>query len=140
MHRTIVHRRSVNTAIFGLVGDIGVIAEKFRWMGPGRYDAVAVWGLLKGFKQHVLIDVIDEDGKEIHLDEHLLTVVVNHTQHFGKGMRVCPNAAANDGLMDLMFVLAGSQGRGEMLAVLQQMPDGGHVNNPNIKQMQVRRR
>ena len=74
----------MNTAIFGLVGDIGVIAEKFRWMGPGRYDAVAVWGLLKGFKQHVLIDVIDEDGKEIHLDEHLLTVVVNHTQHFGK--------------------------------------------------------
>jgi len=130
----------VNTAIFGLVGDIGVIAEKFRWMGPGRYDAVAVWGLLKGFKQHVLIDVIDEDGKEIHLDEHLLTVVVNHTQHFGKGMRVCPNAAANDGLMDLMFVLAGSQGRGEMLAVLQQMPDGGHANNPNIKTMQVRRR
>lgn len=130
----------MNTAIFGLVGDIGVIAEKFRWMGPGRYDAVAVWGLLKGFKQHVLIDVIDEDGKEIHLDEHLLTVVVNHTQHFGKGMRVCPNAAANDGLMDLMFVLAGSQGRGEMLAVLQQMPDGGHANNPNIKTMQVRRR
>ena len=130
----------MNTAVFGLVGDIGVIAEKFRWMGPGRYDAVAVWGLLKGFKQHVLIDVIDEDGKEIHLDEHLLTVVVNHTQHFGKGMRVCPNAAANDGLMDLMFVLAGSQGRGEMLAVLQQMPDGGHANNPNIKTMQVRRR
>ena len=65
-------------------------------------------------------------------------IKTQHTQHFGKGLRAVPNAAVNDGLMDLCFVKAGAQGRGEMLAVLQQMPDGGHMNNPNIQQQQVR--
>jgi hypothetical protein len=27
--------------------------DRCRWMGPGRYNNVAMWGLLKGFKQKV---------------------------------------------------------------------------------------
>ncbi len=129
---------SVNECVFGLVGDIGVIAEDFRWMGPGRYNAVAVWGLLKGFKQHVVVDVVGADGSTMRYDDDFLTVFVNQTQHFGKGMRAAPEARVDDGLLDLTMVKAGAATRGEMLAVLQQMPDGGHLTNPKIQIMQVR--
>ena len=129
---------SANCAIWGLVGDIGVIAENFRWMGPGRYNACAVWGLLKGFSQHVVMDVIDKNGANVRFEGDYLTVYINQTQHFGKGMRATPDAAVNDGLMDLTMVKAGTSTRAEMLAVLQQMPDGGHANNPNIAIHQVR--
>lgn len=54
---------SVNTIIFGLIGDIGVMAEAFRWCGPSRYENVAGIKLLCSYKQHVKMRLTGKDGK-----------------------------------------------------------------------------
>ena len=78
---------SINTIIFGLIGDIGVIAEDFRWMGPSRYENVAGFKLLCGYKQKVKLTMMDKDGNTTNEEDEFLTCFINQTQHFGKGLR-----------------------------------------------------
>merc|ERR1712232_148115 len=127
-----------NAISFGLVGDVGVIAEDYRCLGPARYNAVATWGLLKGFKQAVVLDIVDARGVRYCMKGDFLTCFINQTQHFGKGLRAAPKARLDDGLMDLVCVKAGAATRGEMLAVLQQMPKGAHADNPNMEFIQCK--
>ena len=124
---------SINELTFGLIGDIGVIAEDFRWMGPERYNAVAAWKLLAGFKQHVSVDITDETGQPQSFDGEYLTVFLNQTQHFGKGMRAVPSALVDDGLVNVVMVESAS--RGEMLAILQQVPQGRHEASSVIQNL-----
>jgi len=121
---------SINECTFGLVGDIGVLAEDYSWMGPGRYDAVAAWKLLAGFSQHVKLEVIDQHDKPQSFDGHYLSVFLNQTQHFGKGMRAVPHALVDDGLLDLTLIE--SADRGELLAILNQVPEGRHAANQKL--------
>jgi diacylglycerol kinase family enzyme len=129
MGETIV---SINTMCFGLLGQIGSVAENFRCLGPARYNAVAVGKIMLGYKEKVLISLEDADGNIFQLEDSYLACFVNQTQHFGKGLRCCPTALVDDGLMDFYAIKAGSASRGDQLAMLQQMPTGAHLDHPGI--------
>ena len=125
---------SMNVAAWGLVGDCGVIAEDYRCLGPGRYDAVAVWGVAKGggwpCKLTYETPCDDEEDEEppkqasdaenpptgrdggakkkmktVTVERNLMTAFMNSTQHFGKGLRATPDARLDDGLADLCFLV-----------------------------------
>ena len=66
------------------------------------------------------------------------TVIVNQTQHFGKGLRVCPEARIDDGMFDVVTVDRMTRGNG--LALFQQLPLGQHLHNhPSLKFYQAGR-
>merc|ERR1711862_31874 len=88
---------SINTVCLGLIGEISVVAESLRMLGPKRYDVTAVWGLLKGYSVHTRIEWIYADGTEDSIEDDLVACFMNHTQHFGKKLRATPNAVLNDG-------------------------------------------
>lgn len=129
----------MNVAAWGLVGDCGVIAEDYRCLGPGRYDAVAVWGVAKGggWPCKLTYETPDDEAppasdaesnpsravkmKTVTVERKLMTAFVNSTQHFGKGLRATPDARLDDGLADLCF-LEGGATRGEMMAIFQMLP------------------
>jgi diacylglycerol kinase family enzyme len=129
---------SINELSVGLIGDVGIVAEAFRCLGPARYDVMALWGLLKGFGQKISLDILDKKGSRVQMKDSYTTVFVNSTQHFGKGMRAAPSAKLDDGLMDLVCTKAGVATRGDMLAVFQQVPSGAHEQNEFIDFQQVR--
>lgn len=124
---------SINEVACGLVGDIGTLAEDYRWMGPKRYENVAAFKLLCGYSQHTVVEWKDETGSAQRVDDNFLTVFINQTQHYAKGLRAAPYARVDDGLMNLTFVMATGNTRGDLLAGLNQMPDGRHHENPKMK-------
>ncbi len=89
---------SVNMVAWGLVGDVGVIAESFRFLGPSRYDAVAVWGVAKGGGAPCKLTYTPtEPNVEAQVvDRKLMTAFIMCSQHFGKGLRPTPDARLDD--------------------------------------------
>ena len=113
--------------------DIGILAEKMRWLGPMRYNIAS---LIKIFtytpKQATLI--IDEEEKNSKFS--LLTVC--NTIHIGKGMKMAPKAKLNDGLIDLIVVKSGAS-RKRLLQVLPKLFDGTHINEPEVSYFQTKK-
>jgi len=122
---------SLNTICFGLTGVIGVIAEDVRWMGPVRYDVVAVWKIMTGIREFTKLDIVDREGCLFRVQDEMTTVYVNTTQHFGKGKRCAPEKQSDDGLLDV-YALRATATRGMLMAALLQLPTGAHVNSPVI--------
>eukprot|EP00759_Apiculatamorpha_spiralis_P013329 PhF_6_TR20000/c0_g1_i2/m.29187/K04718/SPHK; sphingosine kinase len=54
-----LNSHSINSVNWGLVGEISVAAERYRWMGPARYDVLALWGVLKGQHFHAAVEFDD---------------------------------------------------------------------------------
>jgi diacylglycerol kinase family enzyme len=123
---------SMNEVTFGLIGDVGIVAEGVRFLGPARYNAVGAWSILKEFKCHMKLDIVRASGEKTTTEGDFVTVAIMHSQHLGKGLRLAPTSQLDDGLMDIAMVRAGRVTRGEGLAVLNQLPDGSHVTNPNL--------
>ena len=93
-------------------------------MGPGRYDACAIWGVLRNPSRPCKVTVVDT-GKVYK--GSMATAFVNNTQHFGKEMRAAPNAVLDDGFFDLNIMF--EQTRGSLLQVFMLLPDGAHSGN-----------
>lgn len=116
---------SVQVIGLGLVGDVGVIAEDFRCLGPSRYDAVGVFTVLKRTATVMSLDVELHNGERIKIEnEHVVTVFINQSQHMGKALRAAPVACIDDGLMDLCLMKKGT--RVDMLKIFNWLPTGGH--------------
>ena len=88
-----------NIVGWGMVTDINVTAEKFRWMGDGRYTFTTLLHVLKLMRRPAKLII---DGEE-HDDEFIFAVGCN-TQHTGKGRRLAPQAKRDDGFIDLLVV------------------------------------
>jgi diacylglycerol kinase family enzyme len=59
------------------------------------------------------------------------TCAVCNGQFFGGGMRVAPDAAPDDGFLDVI-IMADAPKR-DVLKSLGDIKSGAHVNNPNVK-------
>ncbi|MEV0199951.1 YegS/Rv2252/BmrU family lipid kinase [Nonomuraea sp. NPDC050691] len=69
------------------------------------------------------------DGEEV-LERDAVLVAVGNTRSYGGGMRVCPDARPDDGLLDV--VVAGAMGVGEFLRVFPGVYRGTHVTHPSV--------
>ncbi|MEU8246554.1 diacylglycerol kinase [Nonomuraea sp. NPDC048916] len=64
------------------------------------------------------------------LEREAMLVAVGNTRSYGAGMRVCPDARPDDGLLDVMVLEA--VGKAEFLRVFPSVYRGTHVSHPAV--------
>ncbi|MCF6524977.1 diacylglycerol kinase [Streptomyces sp. JJ36] len=108
-------------------------ANRMRWpRGRMRYNLaiLAELGLLRP-----LPFTLDVDGVRHELEAAL--IAVGNTASYGGGMRICPGAAADDGLLGITVVPG--VGRAELLRVFPRVYRGTHVEHPRVQTYEARR-
>ncbi|MCF6523204.1 diacylglycerol kinase family protein [Streptomyces sp. JJ36] len=95
-------------------------------LGPLRYDlaALAELAALRSVRFRITLD----GGKPRELDTTL--VAVGNGPSYGGGMRICPGARPDDGLLDVTVVRACS--RRTLLRLLAGVRRGTHLGNPAV--------
>ena len=116
---------------WGLVTDIGVRSERYRWTGTSRYTIASVIEVLIGRNRSARLLV---EGEEIA--EQFSFVLACNTQYTGKGMRMAPRAELSDGLIDLVIVRKAP--RLQILKLLPKVFDGSHMQSPLLDYRQVK--
>jgi diacylglycerol kinase (ATP) len=108
-------------------------ANRRTWPpGMGRY-LVAMAEELRSFRP--IPFRITFDGGEVVEREAMLVAVAN-TCSYGAGMRVCPDASPDDGLLDVMTL--GAVSKAEFLRVFPSVYRGTHVTHRAVSVRRVR--
>ena len=118
---------------WGLATDIGLSAEKMRWLGPSRYTIASLLHILKLNKRSATI--ILDDKK--YSDEFIFILICN-TIYTGNAMMAAPNAKLDDGLLDVI-ILNKTITRFKLLQLLPTLFKGEHINSPYVKYKQVKK-
>jgi YegS/Rv2252/BmrU family lipid kinase len=121
----------VNIIGWGSAVDINHTAERLRWLGPSRYTLAALGHIVRARQRRARLTL---DGRVIE-DEFSFIVGCN-TQFTGKGMKLAPAAAMDDGLIDLVLVRHAS--RWQIAALFKAVFDGSHVTLPWVEIHRVR--
>ncbi|MHB8756613.1 MAG: diacylglycerol/lipid kinase family protein [Bacillota bacterium] len=72
---------------------------------------------------------IDLDGRI--LEQPCLLVSAGNGRYYGGGLKICPEAIPDDGLLDV--IVGGDLGKAETLAVLPRVFVGTHITHPKVK-------
>ncbi|MFI6736473.1 diacylglycerol/lipid kinase family protein [Nonomuraea sp. NPDC050451] len=108
-------------------------ANRKTWPpGMARY-VVATVEELRSFRP-IPFRVTLDDGEVI--EREAMLVAVANTHSYGAGMRVCPDARPDDGLLDVMMLDAVS--KAEFLRVFPSVYRGTHVGHPAVSVRRVR--
>ena len=122
---------SINLVGWGLVTDIGKSAEKYRWLGTSRYTLVSLIEIIKNKSRNATLIIENKEYKKT-----FTFIIACNTKYVGKGMYMAPNAAINDGLLDLIIV-KGNLSRRLLFKTLPKLFKGTHINDPNIEYKQI---
>lgn len=117
---------AANIAGWGMVTDIGISAEKYRWLGTSRYTLMSI---VEVFKYNTRKARLSVDGDI--MDEHFLFIMASNTIHTGKGMKISPKAKIDDGFMDVVIVKSGPS-RFKLLNLLPKIFDGTHIKENEV--------
>lgn len=120
------HGWVASVATVGFSGDVTARANDLPWpRGQQRYTVATVLQLprLRTIRARIVVDGVAHDA-----DTTMLSV--GNTAYFGGGMRICPDAEPDDGL--LQVVVIGDVGRGTFLRVFPRVFGGGHVRHPDV--------
>ena len=120
------------------VGFDGQVAEVMHRAKPGWPRSklgylLATLRELRRFHNRRLEVVLDSAPS---LDATVLFVAITNGAYYGGGMRICPDAAVDDGLLDICLV-----GDISRLAALWQIPGlyrGRHVRHPAVRMLRAR--
>jgi diacylglycerol kinase (ATP) len=108
-------------------------ANRLTWPpGMGRY-LLAMVEELRSFRP--IPFRVTLDGDEV-VEREAMMVAVANTRSYGAGMRVCPDAQPDDGLLDVMMV--GAISKGEFLRVFPSVYRGTHVGHRAVSVRRVR--
>ncbi|WP_433378862.1 diacylglycerol kinase [Streptosporangium sp. CA-115845] len=108
-------------------------ANRMTWPpGMARY-LVALAEELRSFRP--IPFRIDLDGEIV--EREAMLVAVGNTRSYGAGMRVCPDAVPDDGLLDVTIL--GAVPRGEFLRVFPRVYRGSHASHPAVTMHRARR-
>lgn len=99
--------------------------------GPRRYDIAVLIELARLRPRHYTVHL---DGVRHEFDAVLLAL--GNTAYYGGGMRICPSAEPDDGLLDL--VVAGPVRRTTLVRIKPQVYRGTHVNHPQVRSYRAR--
>ncbi|MEQ1920148.1 MAG: hypothetical protein ABL955_13210, partial [Elusimicrobiota bacterium] len=125
----------LNVAALGLPGEVAVtVARRGKFLGGTLTylveGALAVLGA-KAKRMRLVIDGVEEPAASYHL------VAAANTSTFGGGMKLAPQADAEDGLLDLLTIA--DMPRAELMALLPRAHSGGHLGRPGVTLRQARR-
>ncbi|MFG6195233.1 diacylglycerol/lipid kinase family protein [Nonomuraea sp. JJY05] len=108
-------------------------ANRKTWPpGMARY-VVATVEELRSFRP-IPFRVTLDDAEVI--EREAMLVAVANTHSYGAGMRVCPDARPDDGLLDVMML--GAVSKAEFLRVFPSVYRGTHVGHPAVSVRRVR--
>ena len=93
--------------------------------GPSRYTVAMLIELAKLKPIHYTVTI---DGKQT-TEQAILTTIANNSQ-YGGGMKICPEAKADDGLLDMMMVRPLS--RFDFIRIYPRVFKGTHVTDPRV--------
>ncbi|RMF10308.1 MAG: diacylglycerol kinase family lipid kinase [Candidatus Neomarinimicrobiota bacterium] len=122
---------SFNIIGWGLVVDIELTSEKFRWWARQRYNLATVWELLKMNIRHTRLVL---DGEE--LDTTVAFLIACNTPYTGVGMKMAPRADLGDGKIDVIVVREAT--RMQMLKLFPRVFDGSHIESELVDYYQVK--
>ena len=122
---------SINLVGWGLVTDIGINAEKFRWLGPSRYTIVSLAEIIKKKNREATLLVNDKK-----YTSKFTFIIACNTKFVGKGMLMAPKASTSDGLLDLI-VIKGNLSRFFQFKTFPKFFKGTHIEDPNVDYYQV---
>ena len=122
---------SINLVGWGMVNEIGILAEKMRWMGPIRYNVSSIIKIFtyKAKQAKVIIDEAKHDKK-------FAFIIVCNTIHIGKGMKMAPDAKLNDGKMDIILI-EDNFNKLELLKLFPTLFAGEHIKNDKVNYLQA---
>ena len=122
-------RYYVNVAGAGFDSEANAYANRMRWFrGKTRY-VIATFLLLPRFRAARF--EITVDG-ERHLVPGML-VAVGNGRSYGGGMRVCPDAQLDDGVLDITVV--GEVSKPDFIKTFPKVFTGRHVSHPKVQQL-----
>ena len=102
-------------------------ANAMRWSrGRMRYNIAMIEKIIQ-LKAHSYRIRLDKD----FIDVQATLVTVANGASYGGGMNVCPDAALDDGLFDVMVL--GQVSRTELLKVFPKVYSGRHVGHPAVR-------
>jgi diacylglycerol kinase (ATP) len=102
-----------------------------RPRGPVRYDIAILLELARLRARRYTVTV---DGQTSTMDASLLAI--GNTAAYGGGMRVCPDADATDGLLDMVW--AEPISRTALIRIKPSVYRGTHVNHPKVHSLRAR--
>ena len=107
-------------------------ANRMTWpRGRSRYN-LAILAELRTFRPVPF--VLDFEGETWHTEAML--VAVGNGSSYGGGMRVCPGARLDDGLLDVTVL--GPISKPEFIRVFPTVYKGTHVNHPAVRVRRTR--
>ena len=110
----------------GFDAAVSARANAMRWpAGPRRYD-LAVLAELAGLTPRP-VQVHAGDSK---IDLEAILVAVGNGPSYGGGLQICPDAALDDGLLDVIAIAAVNRRR--LLRVFPSLRTGAHVDEPEV--------
>lgn len=115
-------------------------ANSMRWPSGGlRYDLAMLRELPVFRPMHFSIELDGEagGGGTRRLEQQAMLVAVGNTPSYGGGMRICPAAGIEDGLLDVTVV--GPIGIPTLLRIFPLVYSGRHVNHPAVSTHRARR-
>jgi diacylglycerol kinase (ATP) len=120
------HGWVASVATAGFSGDVTARANALRWpRGQQRYTVATLLQLPRLRRLHARITV---DGVVHEADNTLLAI--GNTAYFGGGMRICPDARPDDGLLHVVVI--GPVPVATFLRVFPRVFGGGHVRHPAV--------
>ncbi|MGH3907595.1 MAG: diacylglycerol/lipid kinase family protein [Pseudonocardiaceae bacterium] len=110
----------------GFDAAVNARANAMRWpSGPRRYDLAVIAELAALTPRRVQVTT---GGQDVELEATL--VAVGNGPCYGGGLRICPDAELDDGLLDVIVIAAVSRRR--LLRVFPRLRVGGHIDEPEV--------
>ncbi|MDP8957272.1 MAG: diacylglycerol kinase family lipid kinase [Actinomycetota bacterium] len=122
-------RYYVNVAGAGFDSEANAYANRMRWFrGKTRY-VIATFILLPGFRAARFQITVDGE----HHDAPGMLIAVGNGRSYGGGMRVCPDAKVDDGVLDITVV--GEVSKPDFIKTFPKVFTGRHINHPKVHQL-----
>ena len=128
---------SFNITGWGMVANIGIKAENYRWLGTSRYTILSLFEILSKNTSFAKITYYNENNKKCYIKDKFMFAAICNTIHTGKGMKIAPHAKLNDGLMDLVLIKDAS--RFKLLLLMSKLFNGTHIENDIVEYIQIKK-
>lgn len=126
------HGWVASVAGIGFSATVNARANALAWpRGSARYTVATMLVLPK---LHSLSLTLELDGERVEIDTVMLAVA--NTPCFGGGMRICPDARPDDGLLDIAII--GAVPATTLLRVFPRVFRGTHVTHPRCTMRRAR--
>ncbi len=112
-------------------------ANRMRWpRGPRRYDLAILAELVRLSARRYVI-TLDPGGTDVRtIEVDAILAAVGNTASYGGGMRICPDADATDGLLDI--VIGARMSRTTLVRLQPKLYPGTHVRHPLVSSYRAR--